>query len=851
MNLLIVVKNFLEKGNKTRVKWLLVFSVCFLFLLLVFLYSRGYVILGGEGDYFTDFELVRKYGSFAWAPLMNGTGSPNPVLNMLIPAFDVLAFLQNAGVSFKILNVLSVSFFYIFPFLSMFWMAKGALKLQFSVSFLVSLFYVINPFSTYHLNGLMFWNSAPLFILPLSFGILYKYYPNKPKAFLFFGLITSLLAFSFQNPPYLAIFHLFLLISAVIISFLWEKTFRFKEIMKQFLVSELSFFLFNFWWLANSLSFFWEEASRLNLKGVSLSWSKTYMINEGGVINNILSFRTLIGPGDYSFLSFFYYHAAVLIILSLPLALLVFLMFRSKNKKQKAAMIVFSFLLLVIFLNKGAFPPFGNSYQFCIKYIPLFELFKTPLEKFSVLFVFIFSLNLALVLDRAKNKLFIGAMIIYILVLAIPYFTLKFIPDFVAGENVYISRKFINKKGYIDSEHLLNNHLTNYRYLSLPGSKNYQVTLANHENKYYRGMDPVLYAINKGFIGAYSGDFGMIYNNLSQDNLENILSIYNIKKILINKDIYPSFGFEEKENVSKLEEIFSQKMEKVENGPIVIYSINKFLPLIYSPKHIIVSKRDPEDILRVLTYNDYDIRSGIFFSEQNDSKVLERMADEIGTDNFAPPSIEYKKINPVKYRVILHKVGGIFPLVFSEAHNEGWKLYPVKSETESTAVKNLNDYKIIRDNEEDQATKEELVSYIKSKLISTLGNGEEKKIKYNDHDEKYTINFVSKNFYGTIQNDNLSNGKFWETWFSNPINNDKNHLMANGYANSWIIDPNDFCRNNLCSPNPDGTFEIELVLEYWPERIFFGGISVTIATILISFVLMMYNWKNKKYGKNN
>lgn len=859
------IRRIIKKIDPTAMKLLAVLFVCLTFLIIVILFSNNYIILGGEGNYFTNFQLVRNYSSSTWAPLMNGTGSPNPIINMLVSIFDLFSFLQRSGISFKVINILSIFLVYMLPFLSMLWMLNGALRIRFPISFLISLFYIINPFSTYHLQGLMFWNSAPLFLLPLSFGIIYKYYTDKLKVFLFFGLVTSLFAFAFANIPYFGIFHIFLLLTIIIISSMREGAVKLKTIVQYFIITELSFFLFNFWWLANLLRFYVQDTGKYNLKGVSFAWAKSSLANGDGVMNNILSFRTLLGPGSDSFFSIFYYHALILLVLAIPLVIFVFLLFNTGRKryKNKILLTVFIIFLFIIFLNKGAYPPFGNFYLWSIKYVPLFEIFKTPFEKFSVLFVFLFSLSLALVLKNEKNRIYGRILWLYILVCSIPFFTLNFMPDFKVEENVYISRKFINKKEYTDAEHFLNNDRINYRYLSLPGSRNYQVTMAIEGNKYYRGMDPVLYAIKKGFIGAYSGNFDVIYDNLSNKNLENILSLYNIKKIMVNEDIYPSFGFKELESKEQLNSIFSQKMDKTENGPIKIYSLNSFLPLFYTPQKTILSRRKLDDILRIVTQDDYNIRSGIFFEEQNSPESFQRISAMLEQKNGdkTPPSIEYKKISPVKYRIRIHKASATFPLIFSEIFHDKWKVYATNTQNQKNKIKSLDEYKILDGNEKDQATKDELSSYIKNRLVTTLGDGEEKNKEHDewgegkrtiDYVEKYKIKFISKNFNGTIQNDNLPDGKVWETWFEDPVGNDANHLMVNGYANGWLIDPGEICReNSLCSKNNDGTYDFELVVEFWPQRMLFIGTAVTLITTLISSGCLLYNWRSRKYGKNH
>ena len=52
------------------------------------------------------------------------------------------------------------------------------------------------------------------------------------------------------------------------------------------------------------------------------------------------------------------------------------------------------FVLLIFFLNKGVNKPFEYVYAWMLTNIPLFLIFKTPLEKFSVLFVFLLTILL-------------------------------------------------------------------------------------------------------------------------------------------------------------------------------------------------------------------------------------------------------------------------------------------------------------------------------------------------------------------------------------------------------------------------------------------------------------------------
>jgi hypothetical protein len=183
--------------------------------------------------------------------------------------------------------------------------------------------------------------------------------------------------------------------------------------------------------------------------------------------------------------------------------------------------------------------------------------------------------------------------------------------------------------------------------------------------------------------------------------------------------------------------------------------------------------------------------------------------------------------------------------------------------------------------------------------LGDIGNKEIKHMKYEngkeklDYVEKYKIDFVSKNFQDTIQNDNLPSGPFYETWLAKKVhrppstdrslqstvyhllslnNNsyqlpDDNHLMVNGYANSWIIDPKEICSSNIqpqtsnisplasnsksltsnfCTINPDGSYDFEMLVEFWPQRLFYIGLFISGLTLLGCLSYLGYTYIRTK-----
>ena len=177
----------------------------------------------------------------------------------------------------------------------------------------------------------------------------------------------------------------------------------------------------------------------------------------------------------------------------------------------------------------------------------------------------------------------------------------------------------------------------------------------------------------------------------------------------------------------------------------------------------------------------FDSNSGVFKVENN--IVQENESVRLETFNFKnviqTPQIEFKKINPTKYRLRIHGAKSDFPLIFSETYHNDWRLYLVpwkhpQPNASSKKVRQLiSSYKAT--NKKDQASSLELVDFIQKGWISDLEKKEPSKINpYNfllslqkipEYQKNIRVDFISKNFAGTIQNNNLPNGEVEETWF--------------------------------------------------------------------------------------
>ncbi len=204
--------------------------------------------------------------------------------------------------------------------------------------------------------------------------------------------------------------------------------------------------------------------------------------------------------------------------------------------------------------------------------------------------------------------------------------------------------------------------------------------------------------------------------------------------------------------------------------------------------------------------------------------------------------VEFRKINPTKYLVVIHKAEKNIKLVLNENYHPGWKIYANKLSRADNLQKQLEAYKIILGNEYYQADKSELKSFLGDNLISDLGS------PYTFTPDAHEVNFVSKLIRGSIQNDNLQAPSILSTLLTPPIVPEENHLISETVNNTWTIDTDILCQQSpkSCVKNTDDTYEISLTVEFWPQRLFYLGLFISGTTLLGCLIFAFRNWVREK-----
>jgi len=342
-------------------------------------------------------------------------------------------------------------------------------------------------------------------------------------------------------------------------------------------------------------------------------------------------------------------------------------------------------------------------------------------------------------------------------------------------------------------------------------------------------------------------------------------------------------------------------------------------------------KSNIELLADIAKFSSFQAGSGILFTEQNLLKLKvirailskDQLSEKVElkpesnevlhyfaiNKRFEAPVIEFKKINPIKYRLRIHNVRADFPLVFSEKFHPGWKAYvvPWKANTlspDADETQNLlASYEIFEGNGNSQAGFEELKEFLAQGWVTDLEYAHpSEKTPYSlilspwkkeAQGKNFKTGFISKVFFGTIQNDNLPTSSPWEAWFSQKMIvkcyeargadsgckatdlqkiqiqsgwNDKAiqwpdlfHWQLNAFANSWWI-KTDYLRQlpqglenseRFYKLNSDGSIDFEMVIEYWPQRLFYLGWAVSIMTFVFCVLLLSIRWMARGTIKAN
>lgn len=372
-----ITKPFLQK--KREVLLLLLISVIPLLWL-----RPGYII--AKGDEFPSWLNPQKTLNadvYLWN--VNTMGNTDAAASFILYGLLWL-FLIHFGFSIEFIQIIIQVFFFIVGSFGMYYLSKTVYpKLRLS-PLISSIFYTFNFFVLQsRLNIGMAWTYA---FMPLLMALLIKMLEatlqqnNKAasKHIVYFA-ITSTIALSFAsvNPPNVIIILLVLAITLLYYTIKQRKQTRplLLNITKLIAIS----ILINLWWVIPVLNYYLGSSLALNSEVGVLQWSWTHarasFLNLFW-LNGGWSWR----PEYFPYISS--YSNPFLIILTFVPFLLAATALLFKTDRSQFNAYLMSIILIFLFLAKGLNEPLSQLNLFLYTYIPNMTMFREPVSKFTM-----------------------------------------------------------------------------------------------------------------------------------------------------------------------------------------------------------------------------------------------------------------------------------------------------------------------------------------------------------------------------------------------------------------------------------------------------------------------------------
>ncbi len=480
--------------------------------------------------------------------------------------------------------------------------------------------------------------------------------------------------------------------------------------------------------------------------------------------------------------------AFYIIALTVLCGSLILLVKKNADGRRNFVIVMYALAIMFLFLSKSSNAPFGYFYELMLTSGKVFAFMRTTAGVViyaGIFYALIFGFVIQALYYKYKKPIVIILAAAVIFIAGYPFISGKFFLN-QSPLNAYIDKTkhgITIPEGYLKGAKYMAQSRFDGKIRLHPGVAGYQ----NNTWGYY-GFNMFPWMFKQSIVGVDPSDPVWSPRNIT-----------NFRYILHDKTLYQDGGMNKFENIKNAERIFGSR-------EIDIYRINDedYTPYFTVPKRTIISNVLPLDY-----FDNYSPRDVAVYQSSQPADKLNRLPAAI--NEF--PVIEYKKINPTKYRVRIHSAKSTFPLIFQDAYHTKWKLYVNTGAVFETA----EDY-IPTTTQLDKANavdEDEARIAMKKGYLTNI---------------KPDSDFVSKKFWTTYQNNNLPVGNLFETWGKKTISEDK-HLRVNAFANSWLIDVDEICRNqSACKTRADGTKDFELIAEFFPQQIEYVATGLSITT---------------------
>lgn len=802
---------------------LVIFITIFLLIIPFFWMKPEEMDLGGDGTriYFYDPKAyLENVTLYTLSP--KGTGDVEShvyYLPFILSLVAVKEFLQSPYILISLMNSLKLagSFFFVYAIIRdlLVFSNKKKSAIEYA-SVLGGLFYSLFPILAGNYDRAIS-THVQIFVNPLMFFLLLRYFFTHSFHYLWIALGISLLFsvnFSWVATP--SIFSFYLL-SGVFL-YAYSRLIQKQKIPLRGLLFALIIFLglHAFHILPTTALFILPGgtiSSRVFTKGIQHTLDYFFgVVPLSNITINLLAFSPLSFSPYISFV--------------IPLILVVGLF--SNKTKNRAVLLTGIFFLISLFFVTAKITSFGIFIYKNLFYIPGFSMFRDFAGKWMFTYAFFYSLLLGqtffLIIQKCKPKvslLLTGILIFLILINGWPLLSGSTFNRELFQSNDIKNVITMDKK-YEQVIQTIQALTVDGKILTLPFTDyNYQVLRGENDNAYIGASTIPELTGKKDFSGyltmlPYSDAFYRLVKEQKYDKVKQLLGMLNVRYIFYNQDSFvfgmnfPGYPYQYvREYLPASQKDYEKLISNItQSKPITtgIYALYKVSNPFYVPKISLASNvssfSDKGSTISAsfIFKNTKAANSVVYVTQEECKKILfsEKCNDRFESFTSGLPDVKFARINPTKYRVTLSNVRYPFILSFANSYSSKWQLI-------DPSVKN-NRF---------MARVDRVLGSAASYLLNSFGV---------ERDTPSTP--VASYLDGHVQEVRHSN-KFidqntFETWGKSSIAEDR-HFMVNGYANGWLIKPQDITDKK----------QLDLILELSDQRTFYKGLGISVLFFII------------------
>lgn len=549
-------------------------------VLVISWFHEGFILGTAEAKIpFYNLDRFSQHTSSAWMDIYLGFASNQTLASG--PTWWFLSQIQQLGVPGFLIQAMVFWLLFFSAGMGVYWLTEELFPdLSKKYLILAVFFYWFNPLSLVNVwnrflySYMVFWVLLPIALYVFTKGL-------KERKYIF-GIIVSLLLTLFSYALTAYVFNVLLwFVLCFTLFFLLLINFNRKFILfcfKFFLLTLVSFVIFNIWWMLPLLSYVSASETAKELSYFISSAGNVYTLTIlSQKLGNLIDIMRFSHAGFYAnegpkWASYYNFPVLIIVLFSATSAVL-FGIYRLR--KNMPALFLGTAFMLGIFLAEGNNPPFGKIFQFFFEKISILQMFRDPFEKFGFLISLaaapLFAVGVKECSDsinaRVKSLIYPTSLIIVLGVFGYPFFSgLVFTSQTPPNDNYAIGYKVKVPDYYKQADKWLQSQGSNFRFIGFPlGDEG----ITYDWEKGYQGVESaeILFSTPNVMFKTTIPYFDQVAGQLEQmlftgTNFNSAADLLNVKYFMVRSDVNTSER--RLRDPKSLEAIFIQKEKEGE-----------------------------------------------------------------------------------------------------------------------------------------------------------------------------------------------------------------------------------------------------------------------------------------------